>query len=75
MKSWRTWLIVILMVSAAWKIILLALDVVPLNSDEAIVGLMARHILLGERPIFFYGQSYMGSLDAFLVAAGFRLLE
>ena len=74
MKSWRTWLIVILMVSAAWKIILLALDVVPLNSDEAIVGLMARHILLGERPIFFYGQSYMGSLDAFLVAAGFRLL-
>jgi len=74
MKSWRTWLIVILLVSAAWKIVLLALDVVPLNSDEAIVGLMARHILLGERPIFFYGQSYMGSLDAILVALGFRLL-
>jgi hypothetical protein len=37
------------------------------------VALMARHILLGERPIFFYGQAYMGSLDAWLVAGGFRL--
>lgn len=47
----------------------------PFNSDEAIVGLMARHIIkLGERPIFFYGQSYMGSLDAYLVALGFTLL-
>ena len=43
------------------------------NSDEAIVGLMARHILRGERPRFFYGQAYMGSLDPFLVAGGFRL--
>ncbi len=34
---------------------------------------MARHILQGERPTFFYGQAYMGSLDAFLVALGFRL--
>ncbi len=48
-------------------------DVVPFNSDEAIVGLMARHILMGERPVFFYGQAYMGSLDAFLVAAGFAV--
>ena len=32
---------------------------------------MARHILQGERPLFFYGQAYMGSLDAYLVAAGF----
>lgn len=48
-------------------------DVIPFNSDEAVVGLMARHILMGERPVFFYGQAYMGSLDAFLVAAGFAL--
>lgn len=47
---------------------------IPFNSDEAIVGLMARHILQGERPIFFYGQAYMGSLDAWLNAAGFTLL-
>lgn len=46
---------------------------IPFNSDEAIVGLMARHILQGERPIFFYGQAYMGSLDAWLNAAGFMV--
>jgi hypothetical protein len=46
---------------------------VPFNADEAVVALMARHILQGERPLFFYGQAYMGSLDAFLVAAVFKL--
>jgi len=34
---------------------------------------MAKHILQGERPLFFYGQAYMGSLDAILVAGGFAL--
>jgi 4-amino-4-deoxy-L-arabinose transferase-like glycosyltransferase len=59
----------------ALKVILLAADVVPFNSDEAVVGLMARHILrAGERPTFFYGQAYMGSLDAWLVAGAFALL-
>jgi hypothetical protein len=28
----------------------------------------------GSRPFFFYGQAYMGSLDAFLVAAVFKLI-
>ena len=58
-------------VSVALKVWLLLLEAVPFNSNEAIVALMARHILAGERPIFFYGQAYMGSLDAWLVAAGF----
>lgn len=50
------------------------MNAVPFNGDEAIVGLMARHILFaGERPAFFYGQAYMGSLDAYLSAAGFAL--
>jgi hypothetical protein len=53
---------------------LLVADAVPFNSDEAVVALMARHILGGERPIFFYGQAYLGSLDAWLVAGAFRLL-
>lgn len=53
------------------KVALQASGSVPFNADEAIVALMARHILMGERPIFFYGQAYMGSLDAFLVAGGF----
>jgi 4-amino-4-deoxy-L-arabinose transferase-like glycosyltransferase len=58
----------------ALRAVLLALNAVPFNADEAIVALMARHILHGERPWFFYGQAYMGSLDAYLVAGAFTLL-
>ena len=64
----------ILLLAAGWKAVLAALGAFPFNSDEAVVALMARHILQGERPVFFYGQSYMGSLDAYLIAAGFWLL-
>ncbi|MCJ7626663.1 MAG: hypothetical protein MUO76_24490 [Anaerolineaceae bacterium] len=66
-------LVVLLAAAAAWKTVLLGMNVFSFNSDEAIVALMAKHILSGERPIFFYGQSYMGSLDAFLVAGGFLI--
>jgi 4-amino-4-deoxy-L-arabinose transferase-like glycosyltransferase len=62
-----------LLVAATLKAGLLYAEVVPLNADEAVVGLMARHILQGARPIFFYGQLYLGSLDAWLVAAAFAL--
>ncbi|MFQ5616193.1 MAG: hypothetical protein ACE5GO_07015 [Anaerolineales bacterium] len=53
------------------KIWLVVAGVVPFNADEAVVALMARHILQGARPLFFYGQAYMGSLDAILIAIGF----
>src|SRR5690242_2344838 len=44
------------------------------DSDEATMGLMALHInTRGEHPIFFYGQHYMGALEAYLGAAFFRL--
>lgn len=77
MRSTRFRLLILFLLLAAataWKAWILLEDAVPFNGDEAIVGLMARHILLeGERPVFFYGQAYMGSLDAYLVAAGFAL--
>jgi len=60
-----------LVLAATLKIWLVLSDVLPFNSDEAVVALMARHILNGSKPIFFYGQAYMGSLDAWLVAFGF----
>jgi hypothetical protein len=56
-----------------YKLALLMIGVFPFNADEAIVGLMARHILSGKWQTFFYGQAYMGSLDATFVAAGFSL--
>ena len=45
-----------------------------LEGDEAIVGLMGRHILRGEWPLFYYMQPYMGSLEAYLVAGVFALV-
>jgi hypothetical protein len=62
-----------LLLSIIGKAFLLAIRAVPFNADEAVVALMAKHILQGERPLFFYGQAYMGSLDAVFVAAGFAL--
>ena len=45
------------------------------DSDDATMGLMAKHIVaLGERPIFFYGQSYMGSIEAYAAALAFAFL-
>lgn len=41
--------------------------------DEAIVGLMARHILEGEIPVFYYGQEYLGSLESLVASFYFRL--
>ncbi|MEM8535550.1 MAG: hypothetical protein AAGF95_32265 [Chloroflexota bacterium] len=38
------------------------------DSDEAIIGLMSRHMLEGHIPVYFYGQHYLGSLDALLAA-------
>ena len=45
-----------------------------LDSDRAVVGLMARHILQGEFPLFFWGQAYGGTLEAHLAAVLFSLL-
>ena len=67
-------LLIIIAIALVGRILLLASGTVSFHSDEAVVGLMARHILQGERPVFFYGQAYMGSLDPWLIAVGFRLL-
>ena len=47
-----------------------------LRSDEAVVGLMAKHIVTrGERPLFLYGQHYGGghAMVAYLAAPLFAL--
>lgn len=44
------------------------------ESDQAVVGLMAKHIGEGrDFPLFFYGQKYLLSLDAWLAAPLFAL--
>src|SRR5260221_13703050 len=68
------WWLPVLAVAALWRIVVLASGAVSFHSDEAIVGLMARHINQAQTiPVFFYGQPYMGSLDPLLVSLAFRL--
>lgn len=72
-KRWMWGVLLAVLCAVILKTSLIATEVVPFNADEAVVALMARHILQGEFPIFFYGQAYMGSLDAWLIAGGFAL--
>lgn len=44
-----------------------------LDSDEAVPGLMARHLLHGEVSVFYWGQSYGGTPEVGLIAALFGI--
>ncbi len=41
--------------------------------DEAMVGLQAENILRGQHPVYYYGQPYMGSLEAYFAALLFAI--
>ncbi|QLQ37149.1 DUF423 domain-containing protein [Micromonospora robiginosa] len=52
-----------------YRLALLLADAPPSNSDEATMGLAALHIARGDDfPVWFYGQAYMGTLEAYLAA-------
>lgn len=60
--------------AVALRVVLIAQGWPYLNSDEGTMGLMALHVAYrGEMPVFFYGQGYMGSLEAYLAAPLFQL--
>ena len=44
-----------------------------LDGDESLLGIQAQHILQGERPLYFYGIPYFGSLEAYVAAMIFAL--
>ena len=76
-KHWIT-----LLRSPLWLCLLLALAIRvwlvvhthgTIDGDEALVGIQAEHILRGELPIYFYGQPYLGSLEAYLIALMFAI--
>ncbi|MGW0435023.1 ArnT family glycosyltransferase [Micromonospora sp. NPDC003197] len=57
-----------------YRLALLLADAPPTNSDEATMGLAALRIARGEDfPVWFYGQAYMGTLEAYLAAPIFAL--
>ncbi len=74
---WRDpFLRVALLAALLYRLLLLATIDSHAHYDEAIVGVMARHILeKGERPLFFYGQNYGGggAIEAYAAAALFAL--
>ncbi|MEU8254950.1 hypothetical protein AB0C06_11880 [Micromonospora inaquosa] len=70
--GWLTGLAVL--AGIGYRFWLLAHAAPPTNSDEATMGLAALHIARGEGfPIWFYGQQYMGTLEAYLAAPVFAL--
>ena len=45
------------------------------DSDQAIVGLMAKHLSEGRAfPLFFYGQTFMLGVEAWLMAPVFWVM-
>ncbi len=65
-----------MVIGLAYRLAVLASPLGEIDGDEAVVGLMARHIAFaGERPVFYYGQPYLGSLEAFSAAPLFVLFD
>ncbi|MEU8113488.1 hypothetical protein [Micromonospora sp. NPDC048947] len=70
--GWLTGLAVL--AGVGYRLWLLLHAAPPTNSDEATMGLAALHIARGEGfPVWFYGQQYMGTLEAYLAAPVFAL--
>lgn len=68
-------LMAILLVALAIRLVFLLDNRFVIDADEAIVGLMAKHIAEGkEFPLFYYGQHYMGALEAYFAALLFSLI-
>src|SRR4051794_7956332 len=65
-----------LAVGLALRLAVIASPLGEIDGDEAVVGLMARHIaFVGEKPVFYWGQPYLGSLEAFTAAPLFRIFD
>src|SRR5215207_8644283 len=73
-RTYGVWLTALVLLGLAFRLAILASPLGELDGDEAVVGLMARHIAYsGERPAFYYGQPYLGSLEAFSAAPLFAV--
>jgi hypothetical protein len=57
------------------RVILVFSGWLSMNSDEAFNELAALHIAkLGEHPVFFYGQSYLGNVEGYIGSLLFRII-
>lgn len=65
---------VLVLFGVAVRVWMLRTPIGGLDADEAIVGLMARHIQDGEFPMFYWGQMHGGPHEPLVTAAFFELL-
>lgn len=59
---------VILLLAALYRLYLMTSAFAHIDGDQAVVGVMAYHIQQGDRPVFYYGQPYTASVEAYLAA-------
>lgn len=76
-KRWYTFLLsplwLCLLIAFTIRILLIMYTHNVIEGDEALVAIQAERILHGDFPVYFYGQPYMGSLEAYLTAVLFAL--
>lgn len=74
LASDRVFLCAVLLIGLLLRLDFLFANNFVIDADEAIVGLMAKHISeFKELPTFYYGQHYMGSLEPILTAGVFLI--
>lgn len=61
-------------IGIALRLVVLRSRLGTVDSDEAVVGLMARHIAHGGFRAFYWGQPYGGTVEAVLAAVLFKVL-
>jgi hypothetical protein len=75
-RTFEIGLAALVLVGLAYRLAIIFSPLGEIDADEAVVGLMARHIaFLGERPVFYWGQPYLGSLEALTAAPLFKLFD
>ncbi len=68
------WAALLILCATGLRIFFDALGWPPTNADEGTMGIMALHIAYnGAHPLLFYGQNYMGAMEAYLGAFFFHL--
>src|SRR5580765_3196574 len=78
-RASRSSTLVLVLVTAAAMVALRALpyllyEQLAFDSDQAIVGLMAKHLVEGRAfPLFFYGQTYMLAVESWAAAPFFLI--
>jgi 4-amino-4-deoxy-L-arabinose transferase-like glycosyltransferase len=69
------WVLCVALVTVAllFRVVLMSTVFAGVDSDQAVLGIMAYHVQQGERPVFYSGQPYTGSLEAYLATLVFQV--